>query len=105
MVGAGLHFTCLEVFKSLLQSSGTKDAQWGRDASIGGILLCLLCKEGSWELLGLSRGAVTILLCPITVIKTRMEYRHRPYRSTIHAATTIARTEGVSGLFKCDSAF
>jgi len=48
----------------------------------------------------MARGVATVLLCPITVIKTRMQYTGRPYRSVLHAIITIARTEGMPGLFK-----
>jgi len=47
-----------------------------------------------------SRCVVTLLLAPVTVVKTRFEGSGtNPYRSTRHALSTIARTEGIRGLF------
>lgn len=41
-----------------------------------------------------------MLLCPVTVVKTRMEYGPTSYRSTVGAIVRIAQTERFSGLFK-----
>lgn len=54
---------------------------------------------------GLSRAAAAVLLCPITVVKTRMEYATDDvsvprYRNTAHALASIARQEGPRGLFR-----
>lgn len=43
------------------------------------------------------------VMSPVTLVKTRMEYggpNHISYKNTAHALTTIARTEGASGLFR-----
>lgn len=50
--------------------------------------------------LGLSRAMTTTLLCPITVVKTRMEYSQVGYKSTVDALVVISQREGVRGLFK-----
>jgi solute carrier family 25, member 38 len=59
---------------------------------------------------GLSRAVAAAVLCPITVVKTRMEYRVPSgsavaaslpvYNNTWHALSSIARQEGAQGLFK-----
>lgn len=57
-------------------------------------------------LTGLSRAVAAVVLCPVTVVKTRMEYSGPAsaavpvYRNTAHALVSIARSEGVRGLFK-----
>lgn len=52
---------------------------------------------------GATRALASVLLCPVTVVKTRMEWagdRHG-YANTVHALGSIARQEGVRGLFRC----
>lgn len=93
-VGAGLHFFFLETLKPIFQTN--KDGQsslgiWG--AAMTG---------------GLSRAMAAVVSCPITVVKTRMEYigsQGAPstvpvYKNTLHALKTIARQEGFRGLYK-----
>lgn len=44
-----------------------------------------------------------MISCPVTVVKTRMEYGGPgvpAYRGTLHALGTIARTEGLRGLYR-----
>eukprot|EP00210_Caulerpa_lentillifera_P004486 g4280.t1 len=84
-IGAGLHFVCIEAIKNLLASTKLKEQNDALHNALVG---------------GLSRGSVTIMLCPVTVIKTRMEYVNQPYSSTLNAAFTIAKKEGLRGLFR-----
>jgi solute carrier family 25 protein 38 len=59
---------------------------------------------------GLSRGLAAMISCPITLVKTRMEYVPSActtgaailpqYRNTVHALNTIAREEGIRGLYR-----
>ena len=56
---------------------------------------------------GLSRAMAALISCPITVVKTRMEYidgsgaRSTPmYKNTSHALRTIAQQEGIRGMYK-----
>lgn len=42
----------------------------------------------------------TTVLCPITVIKTKMEYADNGYRSIIHAASNIYKKNGTRGFFR-----
>ncbi|GBG65674.1 hypothetical protein CBR_g51974 [Chara braunii] len=50
----------------------------------------------------ITRSVAATLLCPMTVIKTRMEYAAvtgQVYRNTFHALTTIGKVEGLRGLY------
>eukprot|EP00955_Chlamydomonas_euryale_P111157 366045-Chlamydomonas_euryale.AAC.3 len=53
---------------------------------------------------GGARSLVSAVLCPITVVKTRMEYIGGTgavaYRNTAHVVASILRDEGVRGLFR-----
>jgi solute carrier family 25 protein 38 len=60
-IGAGLHFFFLESLKPLLE---TRD-EWGRPQ---------LSPMGAVLTGGLSRAMAALVSCPITVVKTRMEY-------------------------------
>lgn len=93
-VGAGLHFFFLETLKPIFQT--TKDGQ----SSLGIF--------GAAMTGGLSRAMAAVVSCPITVVKTRMEYIGSQgvpstvpvYKNTLHALKTIARHEGLRGLYK-----
>lgn len=92
-VGAGLHFFFLESIKPLLQTPGRDGGEAGMTA-VGAALTG-----------GLSRAMAAIVSCPITLVKTRMEYvgaagRVPQYRNTVDALVTIARSEGVRGLYR-----
>eukprot|EP00884_Botryococcus_braunii_P020980 jgi/Botrbrau1/7566/Bobra.0159s0016.1 len=49
-----------------------------------------------------ARALATVCTCPVTVVKTRMEYGSYgvKYRGTFDALATIGRTEGLRGLFR-----
>ena len=52
---------------------------------------------------GLSRGMAACISCPVTVVKTRMEYggaNAYTYSNTLHALGSIARSEGLRGLYR-----
>lgn len=97
-IGAGLHFFFLESIKPMLQTrkpDGTLHM-----SAIGAALTG-----------GLSRAMAAVVSCPITVVKTRMEYVASPgsllnanmaqqYRGTLHALATIAHQEGLKGLYR-----
>lgn len=95
-VGAGLHFFFLESLKPYFEKKNrdgeTSLGPWG--AILTG---------------GLSRAMAAVVSCPITVVKTRMEYAHIPgrgslpvpkYKNTFHALATIFKTEGIKGLYR-----
>lgn len=88
--GAGLNFALLEVLKSVLeqqQDDGSRRLEAGRAAVVG----------------GLSRAIAAAVMCPVTLVKTRMEYSGADgvkYKNTFHALATIARTEGPAQLFR-----
>ena len=93
-VGAGLHFFFLESLKPLFEKTGANDAQ-----QMGAM--------GAGMTGGLSRAMAALISCPITVVKTRMEYidgsgaRSTPmYKNTSHALRTIAQQEGIRGMYK-----
>lgn len=48
---------------------------------------------------GCSRAIAAIVSCPITVVKTRMEFGSVQGSSTLGMLRSITRTEGVRGLF------
>lgn len=94
-IGAGLHFFFLESLKPIFE---TRDESGNPHLSSMGAVL-----TG-----GLSRAMAALISCPITVVKTRMEYagsasvgsRAVPlYRNTADALQTIFRAEGVRGLY------
>ncbi len=52
---------------------------------------------------GLSRTLAAVAACPITLVKTRMEYSGaggHAYRGTLHALGEIWRTEGLRGMYR-----
>lgn len=94
-IGAGLHFFFLESLKPIFE---TRD-EWGRPhlSPMGAVLTG-----------GLSRAMAALVSCPITVVKTRMEYagseavmnRSVPvYKNTADALRTIFKAEGARGLY------
>lgn len=89
-IGAGLHFFFLETLKPMFESTSTHEL-----GAMGALLTG-----------GLSRAMAAVVSCPITVVKTRMEFidqragMTQPYTNTLHALQTIARTEGIRGLYK-----
>jgi len=88
--GAGLHMMLLEHLKSVLQER----------AEDGSVRLSAVNAALAG---GLSRALAAAALCPITVVKTRMEYGAgigAGYTSTLQALRTIARTEGAAGLYR-----
>ena len=94
-IGAGLHFFFLESLKPIFETRDDKGNP--RLSSMGAVLTG-----------GLSRAMAALESCPITVVKTRMEYagsssvasRAVPsYRNTADALQTIFRAEGVRGLY------
>jgi solute carrier family 25 protein 38 len=89
-IGAGLHFFFLESLKPLFE---TRDENNNLHLSSMGAVL-----TG-----GLSRAMAALVSCPITVVKTRMEYAGSGsvpvYKNTADALRTIFRTEGTRGLY------
>lgn len=93
-LGAGLHFFFLETLKPLFEkhSSNGQTRMSAAGAALTG---------------GLSRAMAAVVSCPITVVKTRMEYVansgspvvHR-YQGTFQALKSIAKSEGVAGLYR-----
>eukprot|EP00798_Chlamydomonas_sp_ICE-L_P024144 gene24144-9730_t len=85
----------LESVKEVLQ----RQPAFTMPESEGGCLTC----TGAALAGGSARGLTAILLCPVTVVKTRMEYSSptaTKYSGTASALYSIATTEGVRGLFK-----
>ena len=95
--GAALHFSLLESIKPLFESR--KPDGTVHMTTLGAALTG-----------GLARGLAAMLSCPITVVKTRMEYvpsaatassiRIPQYANTLDALVSIARTEGIRGLYR-----
>lgn len=93
-LGAGLHFFFLETIKPLFEkhSSNGQATMTAAGAALTG---------------GLSRAMAAVVSCPITVVKTRMEYVassgstavHR-YQGTFQALKSIAQSEGLAGLYR-----
>ncbi|KAK9811684.1 hypothetical protein WJX72_008322 [[Myrmecia] bisecta] len=89
-LGLGLHFFALEHIKDLIIG---RHADGDRRLS-------------PWEAFvagGLSRAVAAGALCPVTVIKTRMEYgglSTTHYTSVANAFSTIVKQNGPSGLFR-----
>ena len=93
-IGAALHFSLLESIKPLFETR--KEDGTMHMTAMGAALTG-----------GLSRGLAAMVSCPITLVKTRMEYVPTSsgstipmYRNTIHALGSIARAEGVRGLYR-----
>lgn len=87
-LGVAVHMALLENMKAALLSKQVTTLTSVQAALVG----------------GLSRAVSAFLLCPVTVVKTRMEYggpaAGTAYRNTAHALLTIARQEGPRALFK-----
>lgn len=93
-LGAGLHFFCLESIRGALET----------EQPDGSRRLSNLAAMASG---GLSRALASALLCPVTVVKTRMENvtavgtrGPTAYLNVGQALTSIATTEGPRGLFR-----
>uniref|UniRef100_A0A7I4EFQ3 Uncharacterized protein n=1 Tax=Physcomitrium patens TaxID=3218 RepID=A0A7I4EFQ3_PHYPA len=99
-LGAGLYFAVLGPMMETIRSAFARGEPYTQGD--GGPL-----KEKLPALVTLSAGALTrsiasSVVCPITVIKTRMEYAAASglvYRNTFHAVQTISYKEGLSGLY------
>jgi solute carrier family 25 protein 38 len=92
-VGAGLHFFFLESLKPIFETRDKNNVPCL--SSLGAILTG-----------GLSRAMAALISCPITVVKTRMEYAGLDrvgsvpvYKNTADALQTIFRKEGARGLY------
>ncbi|KAL3157456.1 hypothetical protein ABBQ32_011922 [Trebouxia sp. C0010 RCD-2024] len=93
-VGVGVHFLALEFIKDAVynfssQGAGQKHGQ--------------LTPVQAFMSGGISRGIAAAVTCPVTVVKTRMEYVSASsikYKGTVHALRTIAASEGASGLMR-----
>ncbi|GAX78294.1 hypothetical protein CEUSTIGMA_g5736.t1 [Chlamydomonas eustigma] len=89
-LGVGLHMVLVENFQQVLKQQmydGLSHLS-SVNAAITGAL---------------SRATASLLMCPITMIKTRMEYGGTgamKYKDTWHALVTISRTEGPQSLFR-----
>ncbi|KAG1681317.1 hypothetical protein FOA52_007363 [Chlamydomonas sp. UWO 241] len=90
-LGVGVHMILVEKAAAHL----TRPGENGQPAQLS---------AGSAALAGGgARALVSTCMCPVTVIKTRMEYTGKDgvrYKSTAHAFSTIIRTEGIRGLFR-----
>ena len=89
-LGAGLHFLFLESLKPMFELPQP-------DGSVR------MTAVGAAATGGLSRALAACVSCPVTVVKTRMEYGGASpyaYTSTANGLATIVRTEGVRGLYR-----
>ena len=91
-IGAGLHFFFLESLKPLFERRDEHGT-----STLGPLGAALTG--------GLSRALAAVVSCPITVVKTRMEYSGvvaavPQYKNLVHALGTIAKEEGVRGLYR-----
>lgn len=90
--GAGLYFLCLSTAQRVLSDAWPR-AQDGSPAAPA---------LRTFVLGATSRAAAATVFCPITVVKTRMEYGALGgvrYAGTLQALAHIARTEKLRGLF------
>lgn len=88
----GLYFLCLNNAQKVLAD------HWPRTVEGKPVLQGVQ----TFTLGAVSRAAAAVVFCPITVVKTRMEYAALSgvvYRNTAHALVTIARQERLRGLF------
>ncbi|EFN55963.1 hypothetical protein CHLNCDRAFT_145279 [Chlorella variabilis] len=88
-LGAGLHFFFLESIKPLFERQQP-------DGSVG------MTAMGAMVTGGMSRTLAAVAACPFTIVKTRMEYSGaggHAYTSTMHALSSIWRTEGLRGMY------
>lgn len=93
-IGVGVHFLALEFIKDAIYNFSSKGAGHSHGQLSAAQAFC----SG-----GLSRGVAAAVTCPVTVVKTRMEYvgiAGVQYRGTVHALRTIAASEGASGLMR-----
>ncbi|KAL3692095.1 hypothetical protein R1sor_005746 [Riccia sorocarpa] len=93
-LGAGLYFALLGPVLSSLQSLSTK--------SSGSTLHDKLPMAITMSAGSLTRLLASAMTCPITVVKTRMEYGAASglkYRGTASALLSIKRSEGLAGLY------
>lgn len=90
-LGAGLHFTVLDSLRQIAESRRPDKKMNSLDLFLVG---------------GLSRAVAAAALCPITLVKTRMEWggggtaSAYEYRNTMHALVTIVKQEKLRGLFR-----
>eukprot|EP01025_Chloroclados_australasicus_P005639 TRINITY_DN11745_c0_g1_i2.p2 TRINITY_DN11745_c0_g1~~TRINITY_DN11745_c0_g1_i2.p2 ORF type:complete len:319 (+),score=17.90 TRINITY_DN11745_c0_g1_i2:57-959(+) len=87
-MGAGMYFLALETVKTVLCPTNRNKMSATNAAMAGGV----------------SRSFSTAILCPLTVIKTRMEYTAATYQfkydSVVNAIQRIAVADGVGGLWR-----
>lgn len=90
-LGAAIHFTVLDSLKTFAEARRPDGKMNSLDLFLVG---------------GLSRAVAAAALCPITLVKTRMEWggggatSAYQYRNTMHALTTIVKQERLRGLFR-----
>ena len=83
-LGVGVHMTLLEALKRRLR---------GPDGELG--------PQAAFCAAGLSRAAATTLLCPVTVVKTRMEFGSLPPGlNPVQAMARVGRSEGPLALYR-----
>ena len=83
-LGVGVHMTLLEALKRRLR---------GPDGELG--------PQAAFLTGGVSRAVATGLLCPVTVVKTRMEFGSLPRDlGPARAIAQVFRTEGARGLYR-----
>lgn len=94
-LGAGVHFYTLQVMRNIRarRSQTCKDAPPWREIVVNAVMG------------GTSRACAVTILCPITLVKTRMEASGAAantfvYRSVPHALQSIVRTEGYRALWQ-----
>jgi solute carrier family 25 protein 38 len=91
--GAGLYFLLLERVTKEVNARFPESP----NASQSSVALMKTFAVGA-----VSRSLAATLLCPLTVVKTRMEYTSMSgtaYTGVTNALVTIGRTEGMRGLF------
>lgn len=85
IIGGGMNFYTLEYFRKYFKSSDSLMDQISNDSKAAAT----------------SRFLTILVLSPLTVVKVRMEAMgSNQYRSIVHGLQTIAREEGVKGLYK-----
>ncbi|CAK9233358.1 unnamed protein product [Sphagnum troendelagicum] len=104
--GAGLYFAVLgpmlDTLKKTFGGSSSSVVAGGGEGATGGALRDKLPAFVTFSAGALTRALASSVVCPITVIKTRMEYAAASglhYPSTFHAIAIITRTEGLRGLY------
>ncbi|KAL2621957.1 hypothetical protein R1flu_002162 [Riccia fluitans] len=93
-LGAGLYFALLGPVLSSLQAISSKSSGSSLHDKLP---MAITMSAGS-----LTRLLASAITCPITVVKTRMEYAAASglnYRGTASALLAIKRTEGLAGLY------